>query len=134
MLAGRGQILVILQGNSSSIAQGINEIWSGQTDLQPISFKSDRLLGRISHTDVKSCAISAPLLGFIAPSAKNRLSLATFHFGLAMTSPSGVFLIASRSRLFFSRHHQLTVHQAGHRVHDARCEIEFNPADQHYCF
>ena len=35
---------MILQGNSSSIAQGINEIWTGQTDLQPISFKSDRLL------------------------------------------------------------------------------------------
>ncbi|MDD5296396.1 MAG: hypothetical protein PHU46_05730, partial [Rhodocyclaceae bacterium] len=43
--AGRGQILAILPGNSCSIAQKSGEIWTGQTDLQPISFKSDRLLG-----------------------------------------------------------------------------------------
>jgi LDH2 family malate/lactate/ureidoglycolate dehydrogenase len=43
--AGRGQILTILQGNSRSIAQKSGEIWTGQADLQPISFKSDRLLG-----------------------------------------------------------------------------------------
>ena len=43
-LTGRGQILMILQGNSSSIAQEISEIWTVQADLQPISFKSDRLL------------------------------------------------------------------------------------------
>jgi hypothetical protein len=42
--AGRGQILTILQGNSRSIAQKSGEIWTGQADLQPISFKSDRLL------------------------------------------------------------------------------------------
>ena len=42
--AGRGQILTILQGNSRSIAQKIGEICTGQPDLQPISFKSDRLL------------------------------------------------------------------------------------------
>ena len=44
-LTGRGQILMILQGNSSSIAQKISEIWTVQAHLQPISFKSDRLLG-----------------------------------------------------------------------------------------
>ena len=43
--AGRGQVLTILQGNSRSIAQKSGEICTGQTDLQPISFKSDRLLG-----------------------------------------------------------------------------------------
>jgi hypothetical protein len=42
--AGRGQILTISPGNSRSIAQESGEIWTGQTDLQPISFKSDRLL------------------------------------------------------------------------------------------
>ena len=35
---------MILQGNSASIAQKSNEIWTVQADLQPISFKSDRLL------------------------------------------------------------------------------------------
>jgi hypothetical protein len=44
-LAGRGQILTILQGNSHSIAQKSGEICTGQSNLQPISFKSDRLLG-----------------------------------------------------------------------------------------
>ena len=44
--AGRGQILSILQVNSHSIDQKSGEIWTGQADLQPISFKSDRLLGK----------------------------------------------------------------------------------------
>ncbi|MEN6587973.1 MAG: hypothetical protein ABFE02_18190, partial [Sulfuricella sp.] len=38
-LAGRGQILPVLQGNSYSIAQKSGEIWTGQANLQPISFK-----------------------------------------------------------------------------------------------
>ena len=37
--------MTILQGYSRSIAQKIGEICTGQADLQPISFKSDRLLG-----------------------------------------------------------------------------------------
>jgi len=37
-------VLTILQGNSRSIAQKIGEICTGQADLQPIPFKSDRLL------------------------------------------------------------------------------------------
>ncbi len=36
--------MTILQGNSRSIAQKSGEICTGQADLQPISFKSDRLL------------------------------------------------------------------------------------------
>ena len=44
--AGRGQILTILQVNSHSIDQKSGEIWTAQADSQPISFKSDRLLGR----------------------------------------------------------------------------------------
>ena len=43
--AGRGQILSILQVNRRSIDQKSGEIWTGQADLQPISFKSDSLLG-----------------------------------------------------------------------------------------
>ena len=43
-LAGREQILTVLQVNSHSIDQKSGEIWVGQADLQPISFKSDRLL------------------------------------------------------------------------------------------
>jgi len=42
--AARGQISSILKGNSSSIAQKSGGIWTAQTDLQPISFKPDRLL------------------------------------------------------------------------------------------
>ena len=38
-LAGRDQVLTILPGNSRSIAQKSGEIWAGQADLQPISFK-----------------------------------------------------------------------------------------------
>jgi len=38
--------LSILQVNSHSIDQKSGEIWTGQADLQPISFKSDRLLGK----------------------------------------------------------------------------------------
>jgi len=34
-----------LKGNSSSIARESGGIWIVQADLQPISFKSDRLLG-----------------------------------------------------------------------------------------
>jgi len=42
---GRGQISSILKGNSASIAQESGGIWTVQANLQPISFKSDRLLG-----------------------------------------------------------------------------------------
>jgi hypothetical protein len=59
-LAGRGQILSILQVNSRSIDQKSGEIWTGQVDLQPISFKSDRLLGR--HDRLRStCHSNTPL-------------------------------------------------------------------------
>jgi len=44
-LTGRGQISSILKGNSSAIARESGGIWIVQADLQPISFKSDRLLG-----------------------------------------------------------------------------------------
>jgi len=37
--------LPVLQVNSRSIDQKSGEIWTGQADLQPISFKSDRLPG-----------------------------------------------------------------------------------------
>jgi len=43
-LTGRSQISSILKGNSSSIARESGGIWIVQADLQPISFKSDRLL------------------------------------------------------------------------------------------
>jgi hypothetical protein len=43
--AGRGQILTVLQVNSRSIDQKSGEICTAQADLQPISFKPDRLLG-----------------------------------------------------------------------------------------
>ena len=42
--AERRQILTISPGNSGSIAQESGEIWTAQRLLQPISFKSDRLL------------------------------------------------------------------------------------------
>gem|GEM_PF-6342724 len=43
-LTGRSQISSILKGNSASIARESGGIWIVQADLQPISFKSDRLL------------------------------------------------------------------------------------------
>jgi len=43
-LARRGQILLLLQGNSCSLAQKSGEIWTVQTDLQQIYPKFDRLL------------------------------------------------------------------------------------------
>jgi hypothetical protein len=43
-VTGRGQILTILKSNSRSIARKSGEICTIQTLLQPISFKSDRLL------------------------------------------------------------------------------------------
>jgi len=43
--AERGQISTISPGNSRSIAQESGGIWTVPTVLQPISFKSDRLLG-----------------------------------------------------------------------------------------
>ena len=42
--AGRGQILPV---NSHSIDQKSGEICTGQANLQPISFKSDRLLDKL---------------------------------------------------------------------------------------
>ncbi|MHB1291547.1 MAG: hypothetical protein ACYCY5_05075, partial [Sulfuricella sp.] len=47
--AGREQILSVLQVNSHSIDPKSGEIWTGQADLQPISFKPDRLLGRAAN-------------------------------------------------------------------------------------
>jgi len=43
-VTGRRQILRILKANSCSIGRKSDAIWTGQTLLQPISFKSDRLL------------------------------------------------------------------------------------------
>ena len=62
---------MILQGNSSSIAQGISEIWTAQAHLQPISFKSDRLLALpmnaselpMSFPKLLSCVLAALLVG-----------------------------------------------------------------------
>ncbi len=53
--AGRGQILSILQVNSRSIDQKSAKIWTGQADLQPISFKSDRLLEPALAAERVSC-------------------------------------------------------------------------------
>ena len=58
-LAGRGQILTILQGNSRSIAQKSGEICAGQVNLQPISFKSDRLLGVSYESETENSNIHA---------------------------------------------------------------------------
>jgi hypothetical protein len=55
--AGRGQISPVLQVNSRSIDQKSGEICTGQADLQPISFKSDRLLG-CQKTSAKSLVMS----------------------------------------------------------------------------
>ena len=51
--------MTILQGNSSSIAQKSGEIWTAQADLQPILFKSDRLLGTDHSPHPKFARIQA---------------------------------------------------------------------------
>jgi hypothetical protein len=38
---------MISQGNSHSVAQESSEIWADQVDLQPVSFKPDRLLSAV---------------------------------------------------------------------------------------
>jgi hypothetical protein len=48
-VTGRGQILTILKANSRSIARKSGEICTVQMLLQPICFKSDRLLGIEHH-------------------------------------------------------------------------------------
>ena len=55
--AERGQILTISPGNSGSIAQENGEIWTAQRLLQPISFKSDRLLGQPLSMRVVACRV-----------------------------------------------------------------------------
>ena len=67
--AGRGQIWSILQVNSHSIDQKSGQIWTGQTDLQPISFKSDRLLGA---SVLLSLAVHVAVLQLL-PGIQNKL-------------------------------------------------------------
>jgi len=59
-LTGRSQISSILKGNSSSIARESGGIWIVQADLQPISFKSDRLLGTQIHGLLNELIENAP--------------------------------------------------------------------------
>ncbi len=74
-VVGRGQILTILQANSCSIGQKGGEIWTGQTLLQPISFKSDRLLRLIQR-------FSGFYAGNDAEVAKGRMYLDVMKSGL----------------------------------------------------
>jgi hypothetical protein len=60
--AGRGQILPVLPVNSCSIDQKSGEICTGQADLQPIFFKSDRLLDHKKASGI-NCAFSATSSG-----------------------------------------------------------------------
>jgi hypothetical protein len=58
-MAERGQFLTISPGNSRSIAQESGEKWTVPPFLQPISFKSDRLL-RISRRPRADEAMGKP--------------------------------------------------------------------------
>ena len=51
----------ILQGNSCSITQESGEIWAGQTDLQQIHPKSDRLLVTCNRCFVACNSSKSPL-------------------------------------------------------------------------
>jgi hypothetical protein len=55
-MAERGQFLTISPGNSRSIAQEIGKKWTVPQFLQPISFKSDRLLGCVLERRTKPWA------------------------------------------------------------------------------
>jgi hypothetical protein len=59
--AGRGRILTVLQVNSRSIDQENGEICTGQADLQPISFKSDRFLSRVDMIDPEQSCIAVSI-------------------------------------------------------------------------
>jgi hypothetical protein len=50
---------MLLQGNSSSIAQKSSEIWTVQADLQPNSFKSDRLLATVMAARLSSFGVAS---------------------------------------------------------------------------
>jgi hypothetical protein len=75
--AGRGQILLVLQVNSRSIDKKSGEIWTAQADLQPISFKSDRLL-EVSLREFH--ANRAWQSGFRVNSASHKLFLLAHKF------------------------------------------------------
>jgi len=50
------------QANNRSIGQEGGEIWIGQALLQPISFKSDRLLGNTNANDAREFVARLPEL------------------------------------------------------------------------
>jgi hypothetical protein len=53
---------MISQGNSHSVAQESSEIWADQVDLQPISFKSDRLRSAVRKLRAQSAQIFSRIL------------------------------------------------------------------------
>ena len=56
----------VLQVNSRSIDQKSGEIWTAQADLQPISFKSDRLLGLTGWQETSSRLAGDPVADCVA--------------------------------------------------------------------
>ena len=57
--------MTILQGNSCSIAQKSGEIYTAQLNLQPIPFKTDRLLATLAEIRIGALEISKPLMLWI---------------------------------------------------------------------
>jgi predicted transposase YdaD len=89
---GRGQILTILKANSRSIARKSGEICTVQTLLQPISFKSDRLLALQVQTTM---LVATEKLVF----RKNAFAFRQMH--AAMGAAHHIFAF-DRRRLFLS--------------------------------
>ena len=56
--------MTIWPGNGGSISQESGEIWTAQRLLQPISFKSDRLLGQ-PHSEIAGRNASEPMSSLV---------------------------------------------------------------------
>ena len=77
---------MLLQGNSASIAQKSSEIWTVQADLQPNSFKSDRLLATSTGRQRRDRALA---------NTRNR---ETVDYFFDLTGLSGLSALAASSR------------------------------------
>jgi len=73
--AGRGQILSIFWSIVILLSKEIGEIWTGQADLQPIFFKSDRLLACVTfpHCATTSIVVHSETESGDIPDASGRV-------------------------------------------------------------
>lgn len=90
--------MTILQVNSHSIDQKSGEIWTAQANLQPISFKSDRLLG------VGVCATAARPVQYATNGCTMENVNLTHHFLIAMPNMADPYF--SKSLTYICEHNE----------------------------